>query len=270
MYANSFLSRILGRDADEDESSIDSVEAFGTRRHRTRSEPEVGGQPWDFAVKLAVETIDDLPSNFPPNSAVRIVRRTLAAAGIEIGDFNKCTWARISQISSEMELARSREREFQEKTQETVRYLEGEIRKAREAYEAVLAREEEEISRASKELENIKRVRAFFGFSETGAEANTSPSGKKETQVPGPLYEDSAKQGHRFFSSLETKGEAKTGPIGEERQIRDSLEAAWAQIEATRAQMRERFDSDTANADGSTHGPVEGSSTYSEPHTIRG
>src|SRR3954466_5697629 len=170
MYANSFLSRILGRDTDEDESRIDSVETFGTRRPRKSSEPGVGEQPWDFAVKLAVETIDDLPSNFPPDNAVRIVRRTLAAGGIEIADFNRCTWARISQISSEMELARSREREFKEKTEATIRYLEGEIRKAREAYESVLAKEEQEISRASKELENIKQVRAFFGFSETGVE----------------------------------------------------------------------------------------------------
>jgi hypothetical protein len=268
MYANSFLSRILGRDADEDETRIDSVEGFGMGMPGKRSEPEVGGQSWDFAIKLVVETIDDLPSNFPQDSAVRIVRRTLAAAGIEIGDFNRCTWARISQISSEMELARSREREFQEKTEETVRYLEGEIRKAREAYESVLAKEEQEISRASKELENIKRVRAFFGFSETNGEENTSPS-SKETQVHGPLYGDSAQQGSGFFSSLETEGEAKTGPMGEVRQVRDSLEAAWAQIEATRAQMRERFDPDAADPNKTTHEPVEGSSTYSKPHGIR-
>lgn len=267
MYGNSFLSRILGRDADEEEARIDSVEGFGMARPGKRSEPDVGGQSWDFAIKLAIESIDDLPSNFPQDRAVRIVRRTLAAAGIEIADFNSCTWTRMSQISSEMELARSREREFQEKTEESIRYLEAEIRKAREAYQTVLAKEEKEISRASKELENLRRIRAFFGFSETEAEKNISPS--EETRVPGPLYEDGAQQGGDFFSSLGTTGEAKTGPIGEERPVRDSLEAAWAQIEATRAQMRKRFGSEETGADKSTHRAVEGSSTDSKSHTIR-
>jgi hypothetical protein len=229
MYGNSFLARILGRDVDEDETRIDSVEGFGMGRPSKRSEPDVGGQSWDFAIRLVVETIDDLPSTFPQDSAVRIVRRTLAAAGIEIGDFNRCTWARISQISSEMELARSREREFKEKTEETIRYLEGEIRKAREAYESVLTKEEEEISRASKKLENVKRIRAFFGFLDMNEEVNTSPRSGKETQVHGPLYEENVQQGGGFFASLETEGEEKTGPIGEVRQVRDSLEAAWAQ-----------------------------------------
>jgi hypothetical protein len=168
-----------------------------------------------------------------------------------------------------MKLARSREREFQEKTEETVRYLEGEIRKAREAYESVLAKEEQEISRASKELENIKRVRAFFGFLDMNGEENTSPRSGKEPHVSGPLYEGSAKQGRGFFSSLEKEGEEKTGPIGEVRQVRDSLEAAWAQIEANRVQMRERFDPAETGADSSTHRPVEGSSSYSKPQGIR-
>ncbi|MDX6380890.1 MAG: hypothetical protein QOI57_1914 [Rubrobacteraceae bacterium] len=268
MYGNSFLSRILGRGTDEDETRIDAVEDFETRRSRKRSEPEEERQPWDYAVNLAVETIGDLPPNFPRDNAVRIVRRTLSAADIEIGYFNKCTWTRVSQISSEMELARRRIKEFQEKTEETIRSLEREIRKAREAYEAVLAKEEEEISRATKELENIKRLRAFFGFSETDGEEDTNPSGK-EILVPGPLYEDSAQQGRGFFSSL-MEGEENFGPGGEVTQVRDSLAAAWAQIEATRAQMRERFDTDAAGAVGSTHGPVEGSPTYSKPNGIRG
>ena len=82
MNEDSFFSRILWRDTGEDQTSGDSAEAFETVRSRKRSAPEVGGQPWDFAVELVVETIDDLPSNFPQESAIRIVQRTLAAAGI--------------------------------------------------------------------------------------------------------------------------------------------------------------------------------------------
>lgn len=268
MSGDSFLSRILGRDMHEDEGSVDWAEAFGMRGSRKRIEHEVGGQPWEVAVKLAVETIDDLPSNFPRDSAVRIVQRTLAAGGIDIGYFNKRTWARIPEISSEMELARNREKEFQEKTEETIRSLEVEIRKAREAYEAVRAKEEEEISRALKELENIKRVRAFFGFSEMDGEEDTSPS-TEETQVRGPLYVGSAQEGRPFFSSTEVEGEEKTGPIGEKEQVRESLGAAWAQIEAARAQIRGHLEPEARGVDKPTHDPVERPSRRSEHHDIR-
>jgi hypothetical protein len=200
MNGNSLLSKIFGEDAKEDRTSIVSAEAFGIRRSTTRSAPKVGGQPWDFAVKLVVETIDDLPSNFPRDSAVRIVKRTLAAADIEIGDFNKCTWARMPQIKTEIELARRREKEFEEKTEEDIRSLEREIRKAREDYETIRAKEEEEISRASKELENLKRVRAFFGFSDMEGDENVSPGGEA-AEARGPLYTDSAQRARASFTS---------------------------------------------------------------------
>src|SRR5919112_5306085 len=198
LNGNSLLSKILGRDADEDKTGIVSAEAFETVRSRKRSAPELGGRQWDFAVKLVVETIDDLPSNFPRESAVRIVKRTLAAAGIEIGDFNKCTWERMPQINSEMELARKRDKEFEKKTEQDIRALEGEIRKAREDYESIRAKEEEEISRASKELENIKRARTFFGFSDMEGEKNVRPEGET-AEARGPLYADSAQHGRASF-----------------------------------------------------------------------
>src|SRR5919112_2174867 len=178
LNGNSLLSKILGRDADEDTTGIVSAEAFETVRSRKRSAPELGGRQWDFAVKLVVETIDDLPSNFPRESAVRIVKRTLAAAGIEVRDFNRCTWARMPQINSEIELARRRDKEFREKTEKDIRSLEEEIRKAREDYQTIRTKEEEEISRASKELENLKRVRAFFGFSDTEGDDDVSLGGE--------------------------------------------------------------------------------------------
>src|ERR687897_1241503 len=209
LNGNSLLSKILGRDADEDQTSIVSAEAFGISRSRKRSAPEVGGQPWDFAVELVVETIDDLPSNVPRDSAVRIVKRTLAAAGIEVRDFNRCTWARMPQINSEIELARSREQEFKEKTEQDIRSLEEEIRKAREDYQAVRAKEEEEISRASKELENLKRIRAFLGFSDMEGDEDVSLGGET-AEVRGPLGIGSVQQGrdsfssHAYFSSPDT------------------------------------------------------------------
>ena len=200
MNGNSLLSKIFGEDAKEDRTSIVSAEAFGIRRSTTRSAPKVGGHAWDFVVKLVVETIDDLPSNFPRESAVRIVKRTLAAAGIEVRDFNRCTWARMPQINSEIELARSREEEFREKTEQDIRSLEEEIRKAREDYQAIRAKEEEEISRASKELENLKRVRAFFGFSDMEGDEDVSLGGEAAEEL-GPLGIGSVQQGRDSFGS---------------------------------------------------------------------
>jgi hypothetical protein len=258
MNENSIFSRILGRDADGGDGSTDSVEAIGMRRSKKRDESGLGDQRWDSAVKLVVETIDDLPSNFPRDSAVRIVKRTLAAAGIEIADFNKRTWARIPQIGAEIELARSREQEFKKKTQEDIRALEEEIKKARKAYETIRMEEEAEISRASKELENIKRVRAFLGFSdmdsETEGDKSTSASGKA-TEELGPLYATGAQQkGHASFSTRAFSGSTRSGAKkdagsrGEQVPVRDSLDAAWGEIESLRAQMGQRSDPD-ASAD---------------------
>jgi hypothetical protein len=245
MNEDSFLMRMLGRDTDENEPGIGSTEAFGIRRSTNRNVPEVGERQWDFAVKLVVETIDDLPSNIPRDSAVRIVKRTLAAAGIEVRDFNKRTWARMPQIGSEIELARSREQEFQKKAEEDIRSLEEEIKKAREDYQTIRAKEEEEISRASKELENIKRVRAFFGFADMEGDEGVSPGGEA-AEEPGPLSIGSVQQGRdpfssdAFFSSPDMEGEENTGPRGAKADVRDFLQGAWAQIEEIRAQMKRR------------------------------
>jgi hypothetical protein len=268
---NSLISRILGRDADQDQTSIDPAEAFETLRPRKRSTPGLGVRPWDFAVELVVETIDDLPSNFPRESAIRIVRRTLSAAGIEIGDFNRCTWERMPQINSEIELARRRDKEFKEKTEEDIRSLEGEIRRAREAYETIQAKEEGEISRASKELENIKRVRAFFGFSDMDSDMgkDEDPSASDEVlEVRGPLGVGSVQQRHAFFSSPEMEAGENADPSGTETEVRDFLDATWAQIGAFRAQMSQPFDPG-AGADTPTQGPAEDSSPYSDPQDIQ-
>src|ERR687894_230759 len=258
MNEDSFLMRMLGRDTEEDETRIGLADAFGIRRPTNRSVSEGGERQWDFVVKLVVETIEDLPSNIPRDSAVRIVKRTLAAAGIEVRDFNRCTWARMPQINSEIQLARRRDKEFKEKTEQDIRSLEGEIRKAREDYETIRAKEEEEVSRASKELENIKRVRAFFAFSDTEGDEDVSQGGEA-AEVRGPLGIRSVQQGrdsfssHAFFSSPDTDGEDNTGPpIGAETDVRGFLDEAWAQIEEFRAQMGQHVDSD-ASADQATH-----------------
>jgi myosin heavy subunit len=178
MRGNSFLLRMLGRDADEDETRTYSAQEEIETKWSWRREPEEGQQPRGFTVERAAEIIDELPPDVPRESALRIVRRTLAAAGIEVGDFDKSARAQEAKLNSKIELARNRQREVGQKTDEVIRSLEGRIRKAQETYEAIYVEEEREISRVSKKLENIKRTRAFFGLPEMEGEQNTGSSGE--------------------------------------------------------------------------------------------
>jgi ribosome-binding protein aMBF1 (putative translation factor) len=52
---------------------------------------------------------------------------------VRVEELERSTRAREAKLSSEMELARSRQRELRERTDEVVRSLEEEIRRAREA-----------------------------------------------------------------------------------------------------------------------------------------
>jgi hypothetical protein len=167
MSERGFFARILGGGADEDETRVFSEEEALTRSasKRGRAEPEEEEQqPRGFTVERAAEVINDLPSDVPRESAVRIVRGTLTAAGIKVDDLERSTRVREEKLRSEMDLARDRQEELRQNTEEVVRSLEEEIRKARTARDAGIAHEEERISRASAGITGIKQVRAFFGF----------------------------------------------------------------------------------------------------------
>jgi hypothetical protein len=168
------LRVVLGMDTNEEETKTYSTEETGTTRSR-RGNPRKGPQPRDLTVERAAEMIDELPSNVPRESALRIVRGTLAAVGIEVSNLERCSRAQVSELIVEVELARNRQKEFQQKTEETVRSLEEEIRKAREARDTILTEEEKRISRASAALKEAKRVRAFFDFPEADGEENIDP-----------------------------------------------------------------------------------------------
>ena len=168
-----FFSRILGGGANDDETRIFSPAEL-RREESGGKEPEEehGG----FTVERAAEIIDDLPPDVPRESALRIVHGTLTAAGVSVENLERSTRTREAKLGSEIEFAQSRQRELQERTDETVRSLEEEIRRAHEARESGLAEEKARISRASIGLENIKRVRAFFGFPEVEEEASPEPT----------------------------------------------------------------------------------------------
>src|SRR3712207_1548505 len=177
MSERGFFSRILGGDTNEDETRVFLAEEVGMRRSEDREEPEeVEQRPQGFTVERAAEVIDDLPPDVPRESALRIVRGTLTAAGIKVEDLERSTRVRESKLNSEMALARDRQEEIRRGSEEVVRSLEEEIRKAREDRDTGIAQEEDRISRASAGIEGIKRVRTFFGFPEPEAEVAAGPA----------------------------------------------------------------------------------------------
>ncbi len=201
MSADGFLSRMLGRDTDEYDSgsyhASDEVETRRSRRSRRSNSSrgvadEVEPPPRDFITERVAETIADLPEGVPQESAVLIVRRTLAAAGVKLSELDASTQAQESKLSSEIGLARNRQEEVREKTQEQVRSLEEEIRKAKEACEDIVSYEERKISQAWATLEGVRRVRAFFELHETEGEENAGPLYRGTQQVLEPADVDRA------------------------------------------------------------------------------
>ena len=200
MSADGFFSRILGRDIDEyDSGAYYSSEEVETGRPRRSSssrgvadEEELLPPPRDFLVESVAETIAELPAGVPQESAVLIVRRTLAAAGVTLSELDASTQAQESKLSSQIGLARNRQEEVRQKTQEQVRSLEEEIRKARDACEDIVSYEEKKISRAWATLEGVRRVRAFFELHESEAEEDTGPRDEGTTRVLEPVRVDRA------------------------------------------------------------------------------
>jgi len=197
-----FLSRMFSGHADEEGTAVYSSEDVGTEETGRETM-----EPRSFTVERAADIITNLPPEVPRPAAVRIVRGTLEAAGIDIAELTTSTRARESKLNSEIELSQSRIQELKEKTEEVIQSYEDEIRKAREARDFGISDEERRISEARSGLEDVEKVRDFFGVSEDDYSTTGELSGdlaEEDTQVmeradeddteilrrPGPLSED--------------------------------------------------------------------------------
>ena len=203
-----FFSRMFTPQTD-DETTVFHVDQLG------EAQPEASvGSSRGFGVERAVGIIDDLPPDVPRASAVHIVRQTLEAAGISIDELGSSARAREAKLDSEIQLSRGRIDALKEKTDEVVRDLETQIRKAREARDFGVSQEERKISAARASLGDVEKVRNFFGLRsnedtppegtpiaapqerEALPEANTSPeedeiySDPDDTQVLKPINVD--------------------------------------------------------------------------------
>ncbi len=154
-----FFSRVFSP-PDEEETTTYSAEEVGAEE-----EPEgIVGRSRGFTVERAVGVINDLPPEVPRQSALRIVRQTLAAAGISIEELGSSARAREAKLNSEIKLSQDRIMKLREDTDEVIRSLEDEIRKAREARDFGVSQEERKISAARSSLVDVEKVRDFFGL----------------------------------------------------------------------------------------------------------
>ena len=173
----SFFSRVFAGSTEGEETSIYASEEIGM----PETDESGGLAGHGFTVERAAEVIRNLPPEVPRPAAVRIVRGTLEAAGIDIAELETSTRARESKLNSEIDLSENRIQRFKDETEEVIRNLEDEIRKAREARDFGVSEEERKISSAEAGLDNIDIVRDFFGLPQQ--EADEPPAAGEETQV---------------------------------------------------------------------------------------
>ena len=195
----SFFSRVFTGNTEDEGTSFYSSEEIGM----PGTEESEGLAAQGFTVERAAEVIRNLPPEVPRPAAVRIVRGTLEAAGIDIAELESSTRARESRLNSEIDLSENRIQQYKDETEEVIRNLEDQIRKAREARDFGVSEEERKISSAESGLDNIDLVRDFFGLPQE--ETDEPPAAGEETQViegveeedddtrvlrrPGPLSE---------------------------------------------------------------------------------
>lgn len=168
---------------------------------------ELGGGAQGFTVERAAEVIKNLPPEVPRVSAVRIVRGTLEAAGIDIAELESSTRARESRLNSEIDLGESRIQQLKDETEEVIRNLEDEIRKAREARNFGVSEEERKIQAAETGLDNIDLVREFFDLPE-------------EEVVEPPAEDDTAGEETQIMEGIEEEGDdtrvlRRPGPLSD-------------------------------------------------------
>jgi len=177
-----FFSRMFA--AGEEGTAIYSSEEVGMEEFGETMEPR------GFTVERAARVIKNLPPEVPRPAAVRIVRGTLEAAGIDLADLATSTKARESRLNSEIELSQGHIQKLKDDTEEVIRSLEEEIRKSREARDAGVAEEEKKISEARTGLGDVEMVRNFFGLPRGEAETTTDLPAGEETQVMEPAEEE--------------------------------------------------------------------------------
>ena len=179
-----FFTRMFGEQGEQqDGTSVYSRGEIGTGGSEGR---EASPHSRAFTVERAAQVIKNLPPEVPRPAAVRIVRQTLEAAGIDINELEASTRSREARLESEIDLSEERIRKLKDDTEDVIRDLEAQIRKAREARNSGVAEQERNIEAAETGLEDIDLVRGFFGLTQSDSGEGEPPEESTEgedTQV---------------------------------------------------------------------------------------
>lgn len=178
----SFFTRMFSPEEEGEETAIYSPDDVGLERDEPEEPIE---KPQGLTVERAAEVIRSIPDEVPYGSAVPIVRLTLEAAGISMGELGTSTRARESKLNSVIEQRQQRIKKLQDDTDKAVRYkeqeiraLEDDIKKFRQARDNGISQEEKKISQARSGLEEVDLVRSFFDLPE-----------KEPVEEPEPVEE---------------------------------------------------------------------------------
>lgn len=170
----SFFTRMFAHEEEEGEKTM--VFSSNDAEFEPEEPEEPMEKPQGLTVERAAEVIRSIPDEVPYGSAVPIVRLTLEAAGISMGELGTSTRARESKLNSVIEQRQGRIKKLQDDTDKAVRYkeqeikaLEDDIKKFRQARDNGISGEEKKISQARSGLEEVELVRSFFDLPEEGA-----------------------------------------------------------------------------------------------------
>ena len=192
----SFFNRMFASEEEGEETMVFNPEDAGLEEgpEEPMEKPQGG-----LTVERAAAVIRKIPDDVPYGSAVPIVRLTLEAAGISMGELGTSTRARESKLNSVIEQRENRINKLQEDTDKAVRYkeqeiqsLEEDIKKFRQARDNGISQEEQKISTARSGLDEVELVRGFFDLSaeEEPVEAGSEEDGTEESGIEEPSGDD--------------------------------------------------------------------------------
>lgn len=182
-----FFTRMFGEQGANEGTSVYSRAEIGVDGPEER---EASPHSRAFTVERAAEVIKNLPPEVPRPAAVRIVRQTLEAAGIDINELDSSTRAREARLESEIDLSENRIRKLKDDTEDVIRNLEDQIRKAREARNSGVAEQERKIDEAESGLEDIDMVRGFFGLPQNGSDEEPQQPSEETTAGDDPAGDE--------------------------------------------------------------------------------
>lgn len=215
----SFFNRMFANEEEGEETMVFTPENAGLEEgpEEPMDRPQGG-----LTVERAASVIRKIPDDVPRGSAVPIVKLTLEAAGISMGELGTSTRARESKLNSVIEQRENRINKLQQDTEKAVRYkeqeiqsLEEDIKKFRQARDNGISQEENKISTARYGLEEVELVRGFFDLSAeeeplepTEAEAVAGEDGPDDYEYEAPSGDDTQVMDRSDFEDAENANDA--------------------------------------------------------------